>query len=69
MPVDGRLTSRREITGRALGTAGRVAGVFVEPEDLLPIAQPGKFGIVGKLLTPSTELKATDNIETTQEIM
>ena len=65
MPIDGRLASRREVTGRALGTVGLVEGTFVEVDDMLDNAPPGGSGKVNKFILPNLELLASDNIETT----
>ena len=48
MPVDGKLTSRREVTGRALGTAGATFGVHMEADSLFENATSGKSGKMGR---------------------
>jgi len=68
MPVDGSLKSRREVTGRAIGTAGITEGVFIENDDMLEEALPGGAGKMTKELFPIPEL-ATDNIDTEIALM
>jgi len=64
MPVDGALKSRREVTGRSLGTAGRVEGLDVFVEDMIGNAAPGGGGKMNKFLTPTVDLQSTNVIET-----
>ena len=68
MPVDGKLRSRRPITGRALGTSGFVVGSFIEVDDLLDNAPAGGSGKITLFKTPTIELK-DNNIDTEIALM